>query len=372
MIKKLRLGIHLGIHLGIPYVVLPGNAGRTEDLRKAVGGLEKNEKPVVAVLIGDGSGVGPELTAKLAAKGILNEHARPVVMGDVHLWKYALEAFDLNVNWKLFDSMDTVDWEHGIPVIHVGDQDPGMIEKGKVNQICGKACLDMICYAVSLFKNGKIQGVCYAPLNKGAMKLADSPAASETELFSMLLGQEGECGEINMLDQVWTTRVTSHIPVSAISSQLTVDGIVQAICLADKTLKKAGYRHPKIGVCALNPHAGEGGLCGDEEGRVISPAIREASGRGIDAQGPFASDILFKQAFDGTYNAVVTMYHDQGQIALKLKGFERGITIVGGLNMPATTCAHGTAHDIAWKGIASTQSLENAFCMVCRMAGESI
>lgn len=164
------------------------------------------------------------------------------------------------------------------------------------------------------------------------------------------------------------TRVTSHIPVSEISTNLTVENILESIQLADTTLKQAGYENPLIGVAALNPHGGEGGLCGQEELTVIGPAVEKAKKEGINVKGPFPADTLFKQAFDGRFHAVVTMYHDQGQIALKLKGFERGITIGGGLRLPATTCAHGTAHDIAWKGIASVQSLENAYRMVCRMA----
>ncbi len=330
--------------------------------------MDKKEKPVVALLIGDGSGVGPELAARLAASGSLEQDARPVLIGDVRLWEKAVREFVGQTSWKQFDSMEAVDWEHGLPVISIGEQDPKTIQIGRVDAACGRACIDMIRYGVSLYQNGAIQGLCYAPLNKGAMKLADSPAASETELFAMLLGQNDGFGEINMLDQVWTTRVTSHIPIAEVSNHLTVEAVLSSIVLADETLKRAGYKAPCVGVSALNPHAGEGGLCGDEEIRVIAPAVEAARQRGINAQGPFAADTVFKQAFDGKFQGVVTMYHDQGQIALKLRGFERGITIGGGLAMPVTTCAHGTAHEIAWKGIASTESLNNAFRMVCVMA----
>lgn len=330
--------------------------------------MEK-EKPIIGIIIGDGSGVGPELTAKLAVRGILEEEARPVVIGDVRLWEKALKETGSCVKWRRFQDMDQVNWEQGLPVIHAGNQNPEEIVTGQINELCGKACIEMIEYAVSLYKRGKIQGICYAPLNKGAMKLADSPAASEMELFAMLLGQNKGYGEINMLDGVWTTRVTSHIPVKDISKNLSAEAVLDSIRLAYFTVRSSGTENPRIGVCALNPHAGEGGLCGDEEIRIITPAVKEARKEKIDAQGAFPSDTLFKQAFDGRFHAVVTMYHDQGQIALKLRGFERGITICGGLEMPAATCAHGTAHDIAWKGTASPQSLENAYRMVCRMAG---
>lgn len=328
----------------------------------------KDEKPIVGIIIGDGSGVGPELTAKLAGRGVLEEEARPVVIGDVRLFEQALRQTGSCVKWHQFPDIDQVTWDLGLPVIHSGDQNPDEIAVGQVNELCGKACIEMIEYAAALYQQGKVQGICYAPLNKGAMKLAHSPAASEMELFAMLLGQDRGYGEINMLDGVWTTRVTSHIPVKDISRNLTAEAVADSIRLAHSTVKAAGIENPRIGVCALNPHAGEGGLCGDEEIRVIAPAVKAARMEKIDAQGPFPADTLFKQAFDGRFHAIVTMYHDQGQIALKLRGFERGITICGGLQMPAATCAHGTAHDIAGKGTASTQSLENAYRMVCRMA----
>ncbi|MBT9778712.1 4-hydroxythreonine-4-phosphate dehydrogenase PdxA [Clostridium sp. MCC353] len=328
----------------------------------------KREKPVIGFIIGDGSGVGPELTAKLAAQGVLEEEARPVVFGDVRLWQKALRETGSCVKWRQFQDMDQVSWDQGLPVIHVGEQNPDEIVAGRINEICGNACIEMIKYASVLYMKGKIHGICYAPLNKAAMKLAHSPAASEMELFALLLGRDRGFGEINMLDGVWTTRVTSHIPIKDISRNLTKEAVLDSIRLAHATVKSAGIEEPRIGVCALNPHAGEGGLCGDEEIRVIAPAVNEAQKEKIGAQGPFPADTLFKQAFDGRFHAVVTMYHDQGQIALKLRGFERGITICGGLNMPAATCAHGTAHDIAWKGTASSQSLEHAYRMVCRMA----
>ena len=353
---------------GIPYVVFPGNVGNEEDLKKVAEIMEAKKKPIVAVLLGDGSGVGPELVVKLADKGVLASCGKPLILGNVKLWEKAVAEFAPGLKWQQVEKAEEADWFKGIPVLSVGEQEPDRFTIGQVNEICGKSCIEMIQCAVELYKKGLVKGVCYAPLNKGAMKLAHNPVASETELFAFLLGQKKGYGEINMLDNVWTTRVTSHIPVSEISNNLTEEGILESIELAYRTLKQAGYETPEIGVAALNPHGGEGGLCGKEEITVIGPAVKAAEKMGIHAKGPFPADTLFKQAFDGRFNAVVTMYHDQGQIALKLKGFERGITIGGGLRLPATTCAHGTAHDIAWKGIASTQSLENAYRMVCRMA----
>ena len=330
---------------------------------------EKRSYPVIGIILGDGSGVGPEIVAKLAKKGVLEQYGRPVILGDPKLWEYTLNRFNLDVSWHLYESPEQIDWEHGIPLLQAGEQPPEKITFCKVCPICGKACIDMIQYAVNLYLQGKIQGVCYAPLNKAAMKLAHNPVASETELFALYLNQKNGFGEINMLEQVWTTRVTSHIPLRDIGDHLSIESISESIRLADCTLKRAGYKSPLIGVCALNPHGGEGGLCGDEEIRIIGPAVQKEKNQGICVSGPYPADTLFQQAFDGKFNGIVTMYHDQGQIALKLKGFGQGITIGGGLRLPAVTCAHGTAHDIAWKGIANTQSLENAYQMACVMAG---
>ena len=154
----------------------------------------------------------------------------------------------------------------------------------------------------------------------------------------------------------------------AAGEALTIEKIYRAITLCHKTLKMAGFASPRIGVAALNPHCGEGGLCGREEIDVIGPAIEKAKADGMNAMGPFSSDILFYKAFGGDFDGVVTMYHDQGQIALKLKGFDGGITIAGGQPVPVVTCGHGTAYDIAGKNIVHTTSFENAIKMASQMA----
>ncbi|MFV0414612.1 MAG: 4-hydroxythreonine-4-phosphate dehydrogenase PdxA [Oscillospiraceae bacterium] len=243
------------------------------------------------------------------------------------------------------------------------------IVKARVNPACGAASIEMIETAARLALLGKIQGICYAPLNKAAMRQSNPAVSSETSLFASLLGARKGYGEINMVDNVWTTRVTSHIPLKEVSQSLTTDAVLAGIVLAFGTLQKAGYTSPRIGVAALNPHAGEAGLCGDEEITTIAPAIEKANAMGIAATGPYPSDILFVKAFDGLLDAGVTMYHDQGQIALKLKGFSRGVTLAGGLPVPITTCAHGTGFDIVGQNRANTGSFENALALAAKMAG---
>ncbi len=171
-----------------------------------------------------------------------------------------------------------------------------------------------------------------------------------------------------MLDRLWNARVTSHVPLRAVADLLSPERIVARLQLTDATMRAAGVASPRIAVAALNPHAGEGGAFGTEDDAVIAPAVAEAKARGLDVQGPFPSDTVFLRARDGQFDAVLTMYHDQGQIAIKLLGFESGVTLLGGLRVPITTPAHGTAYDIAGAGKANLAPLSNAVFLAFSLA----
>jgi 4-phospho-D-threonate 3-dehydrogenase / 4-phospho-D-erythronate 3-dehydrogenase len=326
------------------------------------------DKPILGILLGDAAGVGPEIVAKVAAKGVLSEHCYPVIIGDLRVLKLAMKIAQVDFPLDVIDDIACADWNKGIPVLDQKNLDPENITLGQVSPLCGKASGDMLVTAVNLYKEGKIHGFCFAPLNKGALKKAGFNYESEHYLFAHLFNWTEPFGEINVLDNLWTSRVTSHIPVKDISNKLTVETILRAMKLVGRTLKRAGKENARIAVAALNPHAGENGLCGREELDVILPAMEEAKQLGINAVGPYPSDILFIKAFEGEFDAVVTMYHDQGQIAMKLKGFEQGITIAGGLPAAIVTASHGTAYDIAGKGIAKTAAFENAVKMAARIA----
>jgi 4-hydroxythreonine-4-phosphate dehydrogenase len=177
------------------------------------------------------------------------------------------------------------------------------------------------------------------------------------------LGWEGPVGEFNVLGRLWNARVTSHVPMSQVASLLTRERILEAIALTDASMRRAGFERPRIAVAALNPHAGDGGAFGREEIEVIAPAIEAARAQGIETSGPFPADTVYLRARDGAFDSVLTMYHDQGQIAIKLLGFSRGVTLLGGLPMPVTTPAQGTAYDIAGKGVASPEALRHAFAL---------
>jgi 4-hydroxythreonine-4-phosphate dehydrogenase len=173
---------------------------------------------------------------------------------------------------------------------------------------------------------------------------------------------------MNVLDNLWMSRVTSHVSLRTALDQITPERIDEAITLADRTMRGAGFDAPRIAVAALNPHGGENGLFGSEEIEIIAPAVARAVEHGILCRGPFPSDTVFLKAFAGDYDGVLTMYHDQGQIATKLKGFNRGVTVTGGLRTVFTTPAHGTAFDIVGKGVATTGALEAAVRLCARLA----
>jgi 4-hydroxythreonine-4-phosphate dehydrogenase len=183
-----------------------------------------------------------------------------------------------------------------------------------------------------------------------------------------VLGFKGVATEFNVLEKLWNARVTSHIPLSKVSSSLSQENILEALQLTYDALRAAGFNPPRIGVAALNPHAGDGGNFGREEIDVIEPAVKKAQAKGLPAEGPFPADTVFVRATKGQFDAVLTMFHDQGQIAMKLMGFDRGVTVLGGFPFPICTPAHGTAYDIAGKGVANIGATRAALLLAAEMA----
>lgn len=328
-----------------------------------------SEKPILGILMGDAAGVGPELVAKLAVNNFYAECCRPILIGDVRVFENALKVVGGDAAHYVISDVKEADWGRGLPVLDQHDTDPAEVKMGELNLVCAKSVNNTLELAVNLCKEGAIEGFCFAPFNKNGMKLAGCKYESEHHVMAHLFGvQDKPFGEINVAAGMWTTRTTSHIPIKEVSDNLTIERIYRAITLCHTTLSMAGFENPRIGVAALNPHCGEGGLCGREEIDVIAPAIEKAKGECMNPSGPYSSDILFIKAFNGDFDGVVTMYHDQGQIALKLKGFDGGITIAGGQPVPVVTCGHGTAYDIAGKNIVHTASFENAVKMCSQMA----
>jgi 4-hydroxythreonine-4-phosphate dehydrogenase len=214
---------------------------------------------------------------------------------------------------------------------------------------------------------GQIDAICFAPLNKFAMKLGGLAHEDELHHFAKHLGVTGYFCEFNTLGRLWTARVSSHVPLKDAVNYLDKGRIKDAARLIYRSLLASGVAQPRVAVAGFNPHNGDGGTCGREEIDTIAPAVKELNDEGLPVAGPFPADTIFLKARDGEFEAIVTMYHDQGQIAIKLLGFSQGVTVQGGLPIPITTPAHGTAYDIAGQGRANVDATANAFAIACRM-----
>jgi 4-hydroxy-L-threonine phosphate dehydrogenase PdxA len=305
-----------------------------------------SRKTRVALVMGDPAGVGPELISKLLAEPEIKAMADIVLIGSQAVMG---QSFDMH-QW------------HGVSATG--------FERGVAGYRNGSYMLSMLQEGLKLIAQGNADALCFAPLNKGALRAGGMTQEDELRWFAEQLSHKGTCGELNVLENLWTSRVTSHIALKDVSQHVTSEGVSRAIQMIHAALTKSGKASPRIAVCGLNPHNGDGGNYGREEIDVIVPGIELAKAGGIHADGPFPADTIFVRARSGAYDGIVTMYHDQGQIAMKLMGFEKGVTVQGGLPVIVTTPAHGTAYDIAGQGIANVGAMRNAFHLACAMAAQ--
>ena len=326
--------------------------------------------PVVGLMLGDPTGIGPEQCARVLADQRLADAARLVVVGDARvLMQGARDAAVPKLAWKTYPSPAAIDWiSEEVPLIDLGNMDPAEVIRGTVCPNAGRVAGETLEHMVGLAAAGELDAITFAPLNKAALHAGGWRFNDEHQLFARLTKHEGFFGEMNVLDNLWMSRVTSHVALRTAIDQVTRERIDAALTLADATMRGAGFERPRIAVCALNPHAGENGLFGREEIEIIAPAVKAAAARGIACKGPYPSDTVFLKAFAGEFDGVLSMYHDQGQIATKLKGFNRGVTVSAGMPVVFTTPAHGTAFDIVGQGKATTGALEHAVRLAARLA----
>lgn len=325
-------------------------------------------------MLGDTAGIGPEIAVKLLSEHDVLEKANIVVFGDKRVFKEAEELTGIHLGVPVVDDMPAEDAdESSYPcLLHVEGADPQTIPRSHVSKQAGEAVYETLQLILDIIGKGQLDGFLFAPFNKESMQLGGCPYHSEFLMFMDYFNIKRVHGEVNILDHLWTTRVTSHIPVKDIVLYMGKQRIYETICFLDKEMQKYGIEKPKIAVSALNPHAGENGLFGTEEGEFIQPAVEMAKNEHINVDGPFPCDTIFLRVEKDSYDAVVSMYHDQGQVATKLLGFDRGVTLHGGMSVPVATCAHGTAFDIAWKNIARPAALRAAFDVVYKIACNNI
>ncbi|WP_213815722.1 4-hydroxythreonine-4-phosphate dehydrogenase PdxA [Glaciihabitans sp. dw_435] len=322
-------------------------------------------RPRIALTLGDPAGVGPELAAKLLARPGTLESAEVYVLADAAELDRA--AATAGVTIPLSDEP-----KPGFATLLDDNSYPEIpIPIREVSKEAGERAMHQLSRALDLANAGKVDAIVFTPLNKTSLKLAGMHHEDELRWFAQELGATGVTSELNVLDEITTARVTSHIPLSEVAALIKAPAVTAAIELLNEVLRAAGLDAPRIGVAALNPHGGENGNFGREEIDEIAPGVEAARAAGIDATGPFPSDTIFaakRKDFDG----IVTMYHDQGQIAMKLIGFDAGVTVQGGLPVAIATPAHGTAFDIVGKNIVNTGATEHAFDLAVSLAARKI
>lgn len=329
-------------------------------------------KPRVGVLMGDPTGVGPELIATLLAKFPVRDHAEVLIIGDHRYFGIGETFAGVSVPVRVVGRLEDVDFgAEEFQLLNIRGAAPDEFTIGQLSAKAGASVLDVLGYSLDLAKDRKLDALVYGPFNKEAMAMAGSPFPDESHFIADRLGWTGHFSEINIVDELWTSRVTSHVAFSQVSSLITREAVYKAIMLVRDALQLAGVREPRLGVAALNPHGGEGGLFGKEEREAIAPAVSQARLAGINVSGPFPADTIFLRAKTGAFDAVVTMYHDQGQIALKLMGFDRIVAVEGGLPIPITSPSHGTAFEIAGRGKADPGATWQAFRIACRMGANA-
>lgn len=318
--------------------------------------------PRICIAMGDPAGISPELMAKLLSRADLMGLASIAVIGDRRVLAVGEKVAGLQIDIPTIALSEIDQAAPGRPVfVDLKHLDPATIQIGQSSALGGTFAMRNFREALLLAKTGRIDGIMFTPFNKLALKMAGNPYPDEIRWAADILDWKGPCSEYNRLDELWNARVTSHEPMREVAALLTRERVVTAIEATDGTLRGAGIAKPRIAVAGYNPHAGEGGLFGREEIDVIAPAVEEAKRRGLAVEGPFPADTVWIKARRGDYDAVLTMYHDQGQIALKLLGFERGVTILGGLPVPIATPAHGTAYDVVGRGVADPSATIKAF-----------
>ena len=335
-----------------------------------------NTRPIIAITMGDAAGVGPEIVIKALALEEMYALCRPLVVGDAGVLARARQMLGLRVDLHPVADVSGGRFEPGdIDVLDLANIDLARLKVGEVSAMAGQAAVEYVLKAGELALAGEVQGIATAPLNKEAMQLGGYGRfitwrhgyIGHTEILADLTAAP-RCTTMLISGSLRVVHVTRHLPLRQVADAITRERVLETIQLTAEGLPAMGVVEPRLGVAALNPHGGEGGLLGREEIEEIAPAVEAAQALGIDARGPYPADSIFFRAIAGEFDAVVAMYHDQGHIPVKTHGFESSVTVTLGLPIVRTSVDHGTAFDIAWQDLASPQSLIEAIKLAAEMA----
>lgn len=315
------------------------------------------DKPSIAITMGDPCGIGPEVVIKALSNPNVYDMCRPLVIGNIFAMNQAVDIAGLPITISEISDPNTAGINPNIiDVIDIHNLNPEDITVGDISIPCGKAAMEWVTEAGKLALSGTVQGIATAPLNKEAASLAGYQAIGHMELLQELSRSE-TVATMLLAKNLRVVHLTTHRSLRIACEYVKKDRILNYLHLTHDSFVQWGFHTPRIGVAALNPHGSDGGLLGMEESEEITPAVTEAKSQGINAIGPIPADIIFHQAINNEYDVVLAMFHDQGHIPVKVYGFEESITANLGLPFVRTSVDHGTAFDIAGKGIADPTSM---------------
>lgn len=326
------------------------------------------EKPIIAVTMGDPAGIGPEIVAKSIADKATFDVARCIVIGDKKVMEKAIEIVGADLKVNVVDSPADGDYSYGVlNMIDLDNIDMSRFEYGKINAMCGQAAFDYIKKSIEITMDKQADAVATTPINKESLHAAEVDFIGHTEIFGALTGTADPLTmfETNGLRVFFLTR---HKSLRDMLDDIKKDRIIDYVERCTDALRRLGVNEGTMAVAGLNPHSGEHGLFGWEEVKEIAPAVEELKERGFNVAGPVPADSVFHQAAQGRFNSVLSLYHDQGHIATKTLDFDRTISITNGMPILRTSVDHGTAFDIAGKGIAGAVSMEEAIRLAAKYA----
>ncbi|KIL39832.1 4-hydroxythreonine-4-phosphate dehydrogenase [Gordoniibacillus kamchatkensis] len=325
-------------------------------------------KPVIGITMGDGAGVGPEIIMKALGDKSVYDGCRPFVIGDALILERAGRVVRSELQVRSISSLTEAKYEFGTVDCLDLKLLPADLPFGQVSAEAGHAAFMYLKQAIELANEGQIDAICTAPLNKEALHKGGHIYPGHTEILAELTGTK-DFAMMLSAPKLKVIHVTTHVGIIDAVSMINPQRVYNVIRMAHETLQKAGYANPRIAVCGINPHAGENGLFGyGEEEEKIVPAVERAKQEGMQVQGPLPADTLFFRTTRGDFDIVVAMYHDQGHGPVKVLGLEAGVNITVGLPIIRTSVDHGTAFDIAGKGIADEQSIKEALKQAIELA----
>ena len=326
------------------------------------------EKPIIAVTMGDPAGIGPEIVAKSIADKATYDVARCIVIGDKKVMEKAIKIVGADLKVNVVESPADGDYSYGVlNMIDLDNIDMSRFEYGKINAMCGQAAFDYIKKSIEITMDKQADAVATTPINKESLHAAEVDFIGHTEIFGALTGTADPLTmfETNGLRVFFLTR---HKSLRDMLDDIKKDRIIDYVERCTDALIRLGVKEGTMAVAGLNPHSGEHGLFGWEEVKEIAPAVEELKERGFNVAGPVPADSVFHQAAQGRFNSVLSLYHDQGHIATKTLDFDRTISITNGMPILRTSVDHGTAFDIAGKGIAGAVSMEEAIRLAAKYA----